>query len=81
MIRVISGLPLQANSPSNYVYHHGEGQVQLKFYGMIKDALGKPKADWRITTAKGMSARGYRSLQEAAEQLAVSVWNRGSRNG
>jgi len=78
MIRIIGGLPLQINSPSSYIYHHSEGQVQLKFYGMIKDALGKPKADWRITTAKGMSARGYRSLQEAAEQLAVSVWNKGA---
>ena len=78
MIKTIGGLPLQVNGPSSYIYHHGEGQVQLKFYGMIKDALGKPKADWRITTAKGMSARGYRSLQEAAEQLAVSVWNKGA---
>lgn len=73
--RIIHGLLLTAESPSRYIYNHAEGPIKIAFYGMIREITGRWKADWRIRTAKGLSARGYRSLEEAAGQLAVSLHN------
>jgi hypothetical protein len=73
--RVLHGLPLRVISPAEYVYDHAEGPIRIKFHGRICDLAGAWKADWRIKTAKGISARGYPSLSCAAELLAASVYN------